>query len=177
MAVSVEGPIFIRPYRGFDNPALPVAHWMAAEFLLGDLTGGSADFTIFFKPGGQPLSGRLFNLEELLFSSSINTEPPVSLQTIGMDRFNALLGPSTWDQSFQLQQGNFESTQPATLSLAFPAFLGAAVSVPTAAALQATVANTNGNFNRLRAMGYIWEARSLLAEGGPQRPATSLYGR
>jgi len=176
MGVSVVGPIFIRPYRGFDNPAFPVAHWVAGEFVIGDLSGGTSDFTIVFKPGGQPLSGRLFNIEELSISESANAGEFRSLQSIGMDRFNPLLGPTTWDLAFVLQSGNFEATQPAILANAFPAFLGAAVSVASVAALQYTGTNSNGNIVRLRAMGYIWEARSILAEGGPQRPPTALYG-
>jgi len=176
MGVSVEGPIFIRPYRGFEDPALPVAHWMAAEFVMGDASGGSADITINFKPGGQPLSGRLFNLEEITVTLDQPTTGAVNLQTINMDRFNLLIGPTTWDQAFSFQPGLFESTQPPDLKSGLPVFLGAAVSPATAAALQVSASNVSLRILRVRAMGYIWEARSILAVGGPQRPPSSLYG-
>jgi len=58
-----------------------------------------------------------------------------------------------------------------------PLFLGGAAPVPALAA-QVEVGTNNVNMATLLVtiQGYIWEPRSVQAEGGLRRPIDSLYG-
>ncbi|HIB68109.1 MAG TPA: hypothetical protein EYO33_24190 [Phycisphaerales bacterium] len=57
-----------------------------------------------------------------------------------------------------------------------PVFLGKKQALAANALLRIEAANTNGVTLGMRAEGYIWSARSVLADGGPSRPPGARYG-
>lgn len=179
MTIIVQAVILPRQWRGYDDPGLPVGMFIAQGIVTGDASGGRMAIQFLFRPEGIPVSGRFFNIEQMEATHT----PPVAdgavdlnaaeFDLIGsttlIDRFwrlehrsNGVVGALTWERAPNL----------------LPLFLGA----PRRDAAFASQFNV-GTLNTLNQtwsvtiQGYIWEPRSVMAEGGLRRPVDSLYGK
>jgi len=173
------GHVQRRPWRGYDDPGLPVGMYISQGTVLGDLSGGDMRVDATFRTAGQSLSGFYYNIEQL----EIHVTSELSA-TVGFIVFNnfELSGP-TGLVNRQLRyvltnNANGQSALDASESARLPIFLGITQPVP---ALEATVLvglnNIDGETLLVTLQGYIWEPRSVMAEGGLRRPVDSLYGR
>jgi len=168
-----------RPWRGYDDPGLPVGMYISQGVILGDLSGGDMQINIRFRNAGVAASGRFFNIEQLEISvTSELSATPGFLNFVNFE-LSGTTGLVNRAHRFILT-----STAGAISALDFseaprlPIFLGITSPIP---ALDADVIigidNIDGETLTATMQGYIWEPRSVMALGGLRRPVDSLYGR
>jgi len=174
MSVIAVFNVQMRPFRGYDDPALPSAQWVGFGFALGDVSAGTMEVHHVFEPVGQPLSGRIFSLEQYYATRTGTTPATWGMRSQNMDRFSNTLGPANFHWAGEMRANVVETTIEQK-DLRLPIFLGGAATIPSAAFLQIFINNLNGETLRAGAMGYVWTPRSTLADGGPQRPPNGLY--
>jgi len=152
--------------------------WFAQNSVTGDASGGDMLVLFEFKGEGNPVSGRFFNLEQLnVFSSDITSQS-------GHYVFNNFetLGPvGLVNRQYRfvlIDNANGFSALDGSEMVQFPIFMGSAAPVASLSAdLEVGVDNIDLSSLVVTAQGYIWEPRSIQAEGGLRRPMDSLYGR
>jgi len=178
MTVSANATIRNRSWRGYDDPGLPVGMYFGQTAVTGDATGGNMNVFFEFKGEGDPVNGRFYNLEQLnIFHSDTTAKTGFVVannwETIG----DVALVNRQW--RYELE-GNKNGVTAITNQTHFPLplFLGSAAPVPAlACSLQVGVDNIDVTSLIVTIQGYIWETRSIFAEGGLRRPVDSLYGR
>jgi len=177
MTVVVSNGISIRPWRGYDDPGLPVGMWFAQNSVVGDASGGSMLIIFIFKGEAEPVSGRFFNIEQMnIFHSATATKSGSLLlnnwETIGP------VGLVNQQFLFRLQtNSNNVSALDFTGYFPLPFFMGSAAPVASLSSqVEVKINNVDLTSLTVTLQGYIWEARSVQAEGGLRRPVDSLYG-
>lgn len=178
MSVVANESIRIRLWRGYDDPGLPVGMYFAQNAVTGNASGGNAVVIFIFKGEGDPISGRFFNIEQVNFfigasvSSTICSLTATNFETLGP------VGLVNRQWRFEVEQnGNSVSPMNEQAGFPMPLFLGSAAPLASLAT-QVEFATNNIDITSFVAtiQGYIWEARSIQAEGGLRRPVDSLYG-
>lgn len=170
--IQVEG----RRYSGWVDPRYPIGYWQAALTVTGDATGGGLGIDLIFQTGGPAvLNSQMYSVERFSIASGNATVLPVRLSAVNMGgpanegflhRYIVSLDPATGVSGLAVS----------TRDLAFlPWFLGSQRTAGIAASLSLTTDNINGIFFEFEAEGYRWSPRSVLIDGGPQRPPTGLY--
>lgn len=179
MTVINMVPIRRLPYRGSDDPALPTGIWWGTGVIVGDASAGTMQVRFTLKAEGDPVSGDVWNVEQLMafvsdnstthfgFITAVGLSP--SREAPGVDALYPVSFPTLGAGSGQAAIG----FQPV-----FPKFLGGTRGgSDTLAAIGIGLTNlTASDSLSVSMMGYIWEARSLMVEGGPQRPERPLFG-
>jgi len=176
VTVSVTNSVSNRPWRGYDDPGLPVGMWVGQNAVTGDGSGGDMIVFMDFKAEGEPISGRQWNLEQInIFHSDTTTR----VGHVVLNNFE-ILGPvglvnRQW--RFEIED-NADNVAALTnqIYLPLPLFLGQAEIPDFPCQLEVGINNINMTSLVVTAQGYIWEARSVQAEGGLRRPVDSLYG-
>jgi len=177
MTVSVANAISIRQWRGYDDPGLPVGMYFAQNAVTGDASGGRMLVIFEFKGEGAPVSGRFFNVEQINIFHSDFTARAGFIQATNFET----LGPvGLVNRQWKTQltgNGNSVGALTAPQYFPLPVFLGSVAPVASLAA-QLEVGTTNIDLTSyvVTIQGYIWEPRSVQAEGGLRRPVDSLYG-
>jgi len=179
MSVNVNTSLQARMWRGYDDPGLPAAAYIAHNVNVGDATGGNNAITFIFKLGGEPSSGRFYNIEQM--SAFLTTSGTFSV-SIQVDRFDRL-GPfliqqRRWRSEIQPDGDGHAAMHYQQGNPPMPLFLGQ-VSRLAADLTRVTVETDNIDLSvwSVTLQGYIWEPRSIQSEGGLRRPVDSLYGR
>ena len=178
MSIGVAQTIQTQRFQGHDDPRLPIGRWWGATQVTGDASGGIAFLQLNFSDAFvQVLNSNLYNLEGFIYSSQLEANA-VGHITGANWRFPP--GFVTVDHAYALPI--LDVGQP-TLNVVsaeaysfLPVFLGSQAQAGTAQTLVFVVTNTDLFINRFKAEGYIWGPRSVLADGGPQRPPGSIYG-
>jgi len=176
MTISAINGISPRPWRGYDDPGLPVGMYIAQNSVTGDGSGGRMIVIFQFKGEGEPVSGRFYNIEQINVIASDQTTKLCHLVAINWETLGPVgLVNRRW--RFELEDDDANSAINDQIYLPLPLFLGSVAPVPSLAA-QIEVATGNINLVSFTAtiQGYIWEPRSVQAEGGLRRPVDSLYG-
>jgi len=177
VTVSFIAGVFPRPWRGYDDPGLPVGMYFGQGAVTGDASGGDMSVLFQFKGEAEPVSGRFFNIEQfnVFHSGVILVSGHVQLTNF------ETLGPvglvnRQWRFELQSNANGVAAINQATY-IPLPLFLGSVAPVRDLAA-QVAVGIDNVDLTSLVAtiQGYIWEPRSIQAEGGLRRPVDSLYG-
>lgn len=173
------------PWRGYDDPSLPEGIWFASPVVIGDASGGTSSAQVLFGDEGDPLSGDIFTVETieafisdptgfLGFWNIIGMAP--AFQSSFIDRLGFLQfgsGGAVFGQSLIHGGRGGGSTMP-LLPLVLGTRRGTADSL---AAFSVGTDNIGvGDSLAVACMGYRWGPRSILAPGGPQRPARSIFG-
>lgn len=178
MSVLTLVPMGLRPWSGFARPQFPVAVWNAEASILGDASGGSRTVAVEFKAANAPGVPRLFNLEQIDAFDNLTATSTVDVLYAGWDHATGDfdLGLGAFGRGAAMQVSPIAGASLVLSDIHLPILLG----IPTAAAnqvnLQFRMANSDGDTLRVRFQGYVWDARSFQVEGGPQRPATGLWG-
>jgi len=177
VTVSVSNGISIRPWRGYDDPGLPVGMYIGQNAVTGDASAGDMIIFFDFKGEGEPVSGRFFNLEQInVFHSG--TSPKDG--HVVLNNFETLgpVGLVNRQYKFELVNNfNGVSALSERIYLPLPLFLGSVAPVASlAATLEVGIDNVDLTSLVATIQGYIWEPRSVQAEGGLRRPVDSLYG-
>jgi len=177
VTVSVSNAISNRMWRGYDDPGLPVGMYIAQNSVVGNASGGDMIVFFDFKGEGQPVSGRFFNLEQMnVFHSSATTQTG----HLVINNFETLGPVGLVNRQWLLRlssNANGVAAQDNLRYLPLPLFMGSAAPVADlAATLEVGVDNIDLSSLTVTIQGYIWEPRSVQAEGGLRRPVDSLYG-
>jgi len=177
VTVSVANAINIRPWRGYDDPGLPVGMYVAQNAVTGDASGGDMIIFFDFKGEGEAVSGRFFNIEQLnVFHSTTASKDGHFV----INNFETLgpVGLVNREYRFRLAaNGNGLSAMTEQVYFPLPLFLGSVAPVASlAASFEVGIDNIDLSSLVATIQGYIWEPRSIQAPGGLRRPVDSLYG-
>ncbi len=167
-----------RPWRGYDDPGLPVGMYFAQTAVTGDASAGDMITFFFFHEEGDPVSGWFYNLEQInIFHSAIATKGG----HIVLNNFETLgpVGLVNRQYRFRLiDNANNVSAMNEEVYFPLPMFLGSVAPVPDiSASIEVGINNVDLTSLVVTIQGYIWEPRSIFAEGGLRRPFDSLYGK
>lgn len=181
MTVIATGQIFPRLWRGWDDPSLPVGMWVGQVQVTGDGSGGAMRMQHFFRPEADPVSGRFYNLEQVDLIITVNAPVGEVACALGTDGFDRVGGAEMFDRGWTLQVGpNSRAGESVGIYNEFtklPIFLGQASTVPDGAcSLSVEIANVDTAVFQSVLQGYIWDPRSVSAQGGLRRPLGNLYG-
>jgi len=179
VAVSGTFRVDVRPYSGYDNPSLPIAAWIAQAGIVGDASGGDLFINFEFRGADDNQVSELFNLEQM----AIDTSSGAAAEDLLMDTRNmdslAQNRPVS-DQRWAISLANIISGEgvalPMTRSNILPIWLGAPNGVEGESGLRFQFDNVDLQLYQIVIQGYIWGPRSVLAQGGPQRPVGGLFG-
>lgn len=175
MSVQAVFPVIQRPWKGYEDPGLPVGMWVAQGTVTGDMSGGSQDIFFVFKGEGEPLGARYYNLEQL----EIHHTSPVNRQgSLHLNNFDIVgtTGLVNRQIHFNLLADNVTDSSLRTGDVRLPIFVGRPQLVDLEAQIQCRLNNITTEVLFCTGQGYIWEPRSLLTDGGLRRPLDSLYG-
>lgn len=180
--MSVTSVVSIHPrlWRGYDDPGLPVGMYIAHNTGTGDGTGGTNELAFVFKAANEPASGRFFNIEQFnVFEATaqgadiLGSLRALDFEALGQDAITTRRWRFAMTDDGTARRTIDFSTGPPPM----PLFLG---QTARAAAFfsHVVIAVPNVNTQPIEAtiQGYIWEPRSILAEGGLRRPIDALYG-
>jgi len=174
MSVANTEAVFYRRFAGYPQPELPEGWWWGVVIVVGDASGGTANLSLALAPISGALNSRIFNLEQI--SISMGSSTPVDVRLQGSN----LVGPGgatlTHDVALELLSAGSASVVRGSDLDMLPLFLGSANDRAQQAAISAVLNNVDGVTFAFEAEGYWWGPRSILADGGPQRPQRSIYG-
>ena len=136
--------------------------------------GGFREVDIVFQLStAAALDSQLYNLEQLDIRSTAASDVDVMLRVLVMDppmlsdrRIGFTLGNLTG-----LGRGITPTDQRGLRGLWF----GTPAQIGTSGLVAIQMVNQDTHTLHVSAQGYIWGARSVMADGGPQRPPSSLY--
>ena len=158
------------------TPGTPIGYWFAALVLTGNASGGTLSIDLLFQSALTGfLNSQMYSVERLAVRTNDAADRIVSIQAPNMG------GPQNLGFSHEYavlvsQLTNVASSAIRSESLTFlPWFLGSQRLPAISASVSIVTENTNGTEFKLEAEGYRWSPRSVLIDGGPQRPPTGLY--
>lgn len=178
MSVSSIVPIQPRMWRGYDDPGLPVGAYIAHAVTLGDMSGGTNILEFSFKLAGEPISGRFYNIEQLNAFITQDISQDGSLQALNFERVATfMVGQRVWRLPMAGDGVTSASFFTYGASVEFPLFLGQTSRVVAeGSSVRMVTDNVNVQAYSGLIQGFIWEPRSVMAEGGLRRPLDSIYG-
>lgn len=177
MTVNTVAPIERRPWRGFDNPALPSGIWVGHVVSTGDGSGGDHIVSLVFRALASPLSGQIYSVEQFTMTCGATVNIEAQMFASGFDFLQAphrVHGPRAW--TCQLVPNpiacdvRFLQTQMRSILLGQASHFGTATSN-----IGGIIPNVNAEGFSFSGGGYIWSPESALAEGGPQKPVGALW--
>jgi len=176
MAVVAQIVVENRRYSGWIDPRYPIGYWQAGLDVTGDATGGRLSIDLLFQPAAPAfLNSQMYSVERISLTADDGTNRIAKLFAVNMG------GPA--NLGFEHQYAIFlepmtglgeSALVPVTMNL-LPWFLGSQRTAGISASLSYQGVNSNGVLFRFEAEGYRWGARSVLIDGGPQRPPTGPY--
>jgi len=165
-----------RPYSGYTDPALPIASYIAQGTDLGTVTGGSLFLEFPFQLAAGPDVSNLYNLEQFAIHVDQNLNIGANLETFAMDH---LAGPlvaliQRWSLLVNFGGGGLGNANDFGTMAGLPVWLGRP-QTGLDAGLRFELINTLNVTYTATIQGYIWGPRSVLAQGGPQRPQSGYF--
>lgn len=176
MSIAAGIAIESRRYSGWIDPRYPIGYWQGALSLVGNASGGIIGLDLVFQPATSPaLNRQLYSVERFSATQNDGTDLDYSVAAINMG------GPSNVGFLHQyavrmIGRGGGGSGSLAGNDFTFlPLFLGSQRSPGTTASFTLVGLNILDVLVTFEAEGYRWDPRSILVDGGPQRPPTGLY--
>jgi len=175
MAVITPVDVFTRRFRGYDDPRYPTGIWVAQGISTGDASGGDNTFQANFNSSVQPLNSQFYNLEQLSIGGS-TTVATVAILVANFDTLSPTALAQTYSVDLRATQdaGIFALT-PQSIEAMRGLWLGQQSVRGTTQGIAITVENNDLEILRVTLQGYIWSARSINADGGPQRPPSRMF--
>lgn len=177
MAIAFLTHVEYRPWRGFEDPALPAGFWVADGVDTGDATGGLHTIDHIFRAAGDPLSGRLFSMDSMTVTVGTATSFDAVLVVTGFD-WLAIPNRRVSSRSYSVHiVTNTVAGAPRYNRTPRNLFLGpmsGQVGI-SSSSISLAINNVDGQGFSFFAQGYWWDVGAITAPGGPQRPATSLF--
>jgi len=180
VSIQLTVPPTIRPFRGWADPALPDGFWVVHASVLGDASGGLQSINIRFSSAGQPNVSNLWNIEQMILGMSTPSAQRVRMDFGNMDIQPVGISTGALTKLVSLLLEDLGAA-PASGALAklkddMPIFLGSAGKEVNGDVAWDVTNILNVSFN-VFVQGYFWGPGAINAEGGPQRPATGLFGQ
>jgi len=177
LAIVLQIQVEDRRFSGWLDPRYPIGFWQAALTLTGDVSGGALGIDLLFQTANGParLNSQMYSVERLGIRSSSFANRDVRVGALNMG------GPRNegFNQEYAFRLEAIAGPDDGALlgaDLAFlPWFLGSQRTAGITAALSLSADNINGESYTFEAEGYRWSPRSVLVDGGPQRPPTGIY--
>lgn len=177
MTLVGETLVESRRFSGWLDPRYPIGTWLAAFQLIGDASGGFIQLNLLFQTADGParLNSQMYSVERMAAVVTSGNGPVAEIIALNMG------GPSNFTFSHQYsiqmlaQNASSQSAIAGDQFTMLPWFLGAQRTAGQIAALSLLLINANGVIVTFEAEGYRWSPRSVLVDGGPQRPPTGLY--
>jgi len=180
MSVQLTVTPFIRPFRGFAEPAFPDGYWVVHQSVLGDATGGLMSVNIRFSSAAQPNVSLLWSVEQLLLSTTADGSKDVRIDFGNMDIIPIELSTGARQKVARAQSSDMGNIAGGGMNLESGTntkiFLGAA-GKDVSGDLAFDADNIDASSLSVFVQGYFWGPAAINAPGGPQRPATGLYSR
>lgn len=179
MAIGGQIVVESRRYSGWIDPRYPIGYWQAALSLTGNATGGFLTIDLLFQPAFPAfLNSQMYSVERFSIREDAGIDPLiVRLGAVNMS------GPANlaFSHEYAITMGRITGVSDSVVRAdqfgMLPWFLGSQRVPGLSASLTMLTANSDGTVFKLEAEGYRWSARSVLVDGGPQRPPTGPYGR
>ena len=177
MSVTGDIDVAYRRFSGYLDPRYPEGQWLGSVTVSGDGSGGTLTGSIIFARATESrLNSRIYSLEEIGASiSGTDTQDQIRISTDNLGRD----GPAAFQHRFVLllSEGGTGTIQIFPRDLALLPILLGAMRVPLVnTRILATMINPGvGDDFRFEAAGYWWGSRSVLVDGGPQRPPQGIY--
>lgn len=176
MAVIGQIVVESRRYSGWIDRRYPIGYWQAALLVTGDATGGLLAVDLVFQGGVAAfLNSQMYSVERFAAETNNSTSRTVRISAVNMG------GPTNLGYSHEytvilLAQPNLAGAAlaPSENNIC-PWFLGSQRTAGVTASLSMVAENVDGVSVKFEAEGYRWSPRSVLVDGGPQRPPTGLY--
>jgi len=178
MSVFVTTRVDIRPYSGYSDPSLPIAAWISQGTVTGDVTGGSVFITMIFELDETDFRlSQLYNLEQFSMDHDAPSAFAGLMTTRAMDRLSPQRDAA--EQRWGLV-GVTDGANQAAVGIdalaGLPIWLGSPnEDFSVDSGLRFETPNVDARVVNVTAQGYVWGPRSVLAEGGPQRPANGFF--
>ncbi len=178
MALVGQVVVESRRYSGWTDPRYPIGFWQAALVVTGDVSGGLLAIDLVFQTASPSvLNSQMYSVERIAASQDGGTSRTMTVGAVNM------AGPSNtgFIQQYALimpgrSGGGAAAAEGSQFSM-LPWFLGSQRQAGTTASLSLLTENVDAVTVAFEAEGYRWSPRSVLVDGGPQRPPTGLYAR
>jgi len=176
MAVIAQIVVESRRYSGWIDPRYPIGFWQASLSVTGDASGGLLAIDLVFQ-GAVPaaLNSQMYSVERIGATQDTSTGRIYRVGAVNMG------GPANtgFRHEYTVPMVGHSGGGAAALSgdtfTFIPWFLGSQRTPGITASLSLVGLNSNNVTVTFEAEGYRWSPRSVLIDGGPQRPPTGLY--
>jgi len=168
-----------RRFSGWLEPQYPIGFWQAALSLTGDVSGGLLGIDLVFQQANGParLNSQMYSVERFAIQSTFNGGKAARIRAINMGGPSNQAFKHEYTALLQAQDGTDDSALVPVAMTLVPWFLGSQKQAGTTASFSMILDNLDGVIVDFEAEGYRWSPRSVLVNGGPQRPPTGLYQR
>jgi len=165
-----------RRYSGWLDPRYPIGYWWAGRGITGDATGGVLGIDLIFQIATAAiLNSQLYSVERAAVRSNDETSRVVRLSAVNMAGPQNAGFTNEYTVPIVAAVGVGSSAMSAEAMALFPWFLGSARLPSITASFSMVADNVDTVAFIFEAEGYRWSPRSVLADGGPQRPPTGPY--
>ncbi len=178
MSLAAQIAIESRRYSGWTDPRYPIGYWQAALRLTGNASGGLLGIDLLFQLAtAERLNSQMYSVERLTVTSASSVNRIVKIAASNMG------GPGNvaFTHQYSVELRAFTNVAGSALlgaDLTFiPWFLGSQRQPAQTGSVSLIAENIDGVEFTFEAEGYRWSPRSVLVDGGPQRPPTGLYAR
>ena len=177
--MTVVGTIQVesRRFSGWLDPRYPIGFWQAALIVTGDATGGLVSVELVFQTADGPerLNSQMYSVERIGVTTSTGGDRDARIGALNMGGPSNLGFSHSYAVFLQSLSGGQGTALDARFLTLIPWFLGSQRLPGIVANLSVSLANFDTELVKFEAEGYRWDARSVLVDGGPQRPPTGLY--
>jgi len=175
MSVVGAVPIEFRRFSGYLDPRYPLGQWFGVSVIEGDATGGTASVTIDFVASTQVSRATvLYNLEELSISREVQGSAFMRFLALNFSRPTSFAARHQYSLDIRQDAVGGGSAMDPKEAAFLPLFLGTQRDIGTTVQIAIIDGNSDGNTITMEAWGYYWSPRSVLIDGGPQRPFSRL---
>jgi len=178
VALVIQTVVESRRYSGWIDPRYPIGYWQAVLAITGNATGGALGIDLVFQGGAtNTLNSQMYSVERFSAETTDAVSRIMEVSAVNMG------GPSNagFNHSYGILvdpiTGQTQSRVRGDQLSMLPWFLGSQRTRGITASISLVTANVDTIVYRFEAEGYRWSARSVLVDGGPQRPPTGLYAR
>jgi len=177
MSVGFTFRVDIRPFSGSSDPRLPIASWVAQGGAVGNASGGALNMDFPFQRDGDAQISELFNLEQMAVDTSTAVARGFTLTALNLDSLsqNRPLTDVIW--FFQTVSDGLTLSALDMDQNILPLWLGTPNRFEGDSGLRLNTPNIDLLLYLVTLEGYMWGPRSVLADGGPQRPVSGMFGR
>jgi len=173
MSVTQVSDVTTQVWGGLADRRLPIGMWKAGDLGQGDASGGSVQVQLRFNSAGAPFNGNLFSLEQIIVTTSRDTNEDISIRTVNLGDFEV-----QWELrlvTIAVTGLSTSALEPVGAKNVSRQFLGSQRTRATDTVVLAEMVNVDTINLAFTGQGYIWGTRARSVQGGPRYPPDGLY--